>query len=412
MIHTTLLLLLQAALAPLEPPKSQEAALGLKEVHLPAGLVPGFDVEWPGKTGNQTKYVLDEDGDGTPDWAGFRFIGEGRELTHVVPMGSWDSTISIGPTAIRVEFEGLTVHGGPRKAIHQGVEFAKTYQPVALVFQNWGLVADEPGAGPWVPPAGSLGNTSVWGVMTYNASIEVQDAKIDWTRGAEHAMYAHGIAEPGILWVDVEVFGSGGECLKLATRPGEVFWRPGLVNVVRCDFRNWGPQPWSWRGGGGVVIQGGGVDVLIQDSRFYGGPGNRKSRGVMIDDGGSGRFYSALDGTPGEGPANGWVILEDVLIAGDGLASWGTVCRVGTLSPGAGIEVARGFGLFRCGVYSLAGGEPVKLELAGIPSGLVVLHESNTPEIRSAADALVPVGLEGQVTSPWGIFPISKGRTP
>lgn len=390
----------------LESMRSESAATGLllKEVILPGGILPGFDVEWMGWTGNQTKYALE-------GYDGIRFIGQGMGLTHVVPSpGAW-ITCNIGQYAKRVEFQGITFHGARTRAIHQGVENVPanggTLQPMTLVFEDCEIKADEPDEGPWVVTSGP-GQTSTWGIFTYNAAVFLRRCKIDWRRGAEHPLYGHGIYPPGILLDEVEYVGSGGECVKLATRPGEAFWQPGTVLAQNSSFRDWGPQPWSWRGGGGVVVQGGGANVVVIDCRFHGGPGAAKSRAVMIDDGGAGRFYSALDGTPGKGPANGWVLIQDSLIVGDGTPSWALQARVGTLSPGAGILQARGYGIVGCALYARPGAETVKVEIGDV-GGNVLLEGNNTPELRATADAITPVGDEAMVVGTAGTFPLSKG---
>lgn len=378
--------------------------LRIKEIVLPAGIVQGFDVEWPGNTGTPTKHFLD-------GYDGIRFIGQGKDLTHVVPAPNAWITCFVGPGAKHVEFHGMTVHGARTRAIHQGIENIPAnggkFQPCTLLFEDFHLQADEPGEGPWVIQAGA-GQTSTWGIFTYNADIFATRCSFDWRRGAEHAIYAHGVGPHGILLDECDIRSSGGECLKLATRPGEAFWFPGTVLVQNSKFRDWGPQPWSWRGGGGVVIQGGGCNVFVLDSQFYGGPGHAKSRAVMIDDGGAGRFYSALDGTPGKGPANGWVLIQDTLIVGDGKPSWALCARVGTLSPGAGIDVARGFGVVGCGLYSRE--ETCKLELGKVLGDNVVIEGCNTPEIRSVAERLDPgIVSDAKVSGVNGIFEIGRG---
>lgn len=367
----------------------------MKEVELPAGPVAGFDVEWAGHTGNHTKYSLDDDGDGKPDWDGIRFVGMGQGITHVVPQTSDDSTIFVGPYAgtaedqrpIRLEFFDLTIHGGPRKALHQGIENrpmnGQPYVPCTIAFVRCSIEADEPGEYPWTPAAGGLGNTSVWGIFGYNCSFQLENCLIDWTRGAEHALYDHGMAQPGIIFSHVIVVGSGGEILKVATRPGEAFYVPNVyVLVDGCSFQNWGPQPWSWRGGGGIVLQGSGANLIVRDSEFLGGPGAAKSRTIMLDDGGSGRYYNTLTGEVGTGPANGWVLLERVLLVGDGLPSWAILARAGANSGTyAGQTVCRAYGMLNCGVYSLS--ETSKVELAGIQGNSLAVVGCNTPQIKA-----------------------------
>lgn len=402
--------------AEIQVPKKAAAVGGLrlKEIVLPAGIVQGFDVEWPSNTGNSAKHTLD-------GFDGIKFAGQGKDLTHVVPSPSGWITCFLGPGAKHVEFHGMTIHGARTRAVHQGIENIPanggTFQNCTLIFADCHIQADEPGSAPWVvtskytdPATGALlpGQTSTWGIFTYNADIFASRCSFDWKRGAEHALYAHGMGLRGILIDECDFQTSGGECVKLATRPGEAFWLPNqTVLVQNSTFRDWGPQPWSWRGGGGVVIQGGGANVYVQGCQFFGGPGHAKSRAVMIDDGGWMRFYSALDGTPGKGPANGWVLIQDTLIVGDGKPEWGLCARVGTLSPGAGIDVARGYGVIGCGIYSLS--DTCKVEIGQVLGGNVLIERCNTPEIRSIVDAIVPVHAEAMIAGSAGSAVLSKG---
>lgn len=388
------------------PEKSTSDGLRLKEVVLPAGLVPGFDVEWPGSgTGNKLKYELE-------GYDGFKFIGQGRDETHIIPeLSAQFATVVIGPGAKRVEFHGVTIHGaygqGKGRAVHYGTEnlplLGIPQKRLTLVFADYGIVADEPDAGPWVKTA-PAGNTSVWGTFGYNAELFCLRGLVDWRRGAEHAYYPHGVDGQGILYDQIEVLGSGAEIFKIATRPEEAYPTPGATMLVKdCVGRDWN-QPWSWRGGGGVVAQGSGINIFVIGCQFYGGPGNQKSRCVMIDDGGADRFYNAITGEPGTGPANGWVFIDRTLAVGDGTENWGTIARIGTLSPWANILQARGYAVTNSGFYTRLGALQTKLEISGLKD--IILEGNNTPAIRSAVDALVAIGTEANVVGP-GTFPLS-----
>jgi hypothetical protein len=384
-----------------EIPETTEAdeSFKLLEVALPSGFVPGFDVGYLGNTGN-AKYAA--------GYEAYKFVGDGKEQTHVFPAAWSGITIFIGSGVKRVEFHGMTIHGGWLRAIHQGEENRPMngleFVPCTIVLVDCHIQADEPDTYDWVQTA-SDGHTSTWGVFTYNASIQAIRTSWDWKRGAEHAVYMHGLAYPGSIFEECTWVTSGGECVKLATRPGEAFWQAGGLVVSNCTFRDWGPQPWSWRGGGGVVVQGGGVNVFVLGCQFYGGPGPAKSRCVMVDDGGKDRFYSAVTGEPGVSPANGWVLLQDCLIVGDGQPSWAIVSRIGTLTQG--VDVCRGLAVVGCGIYSLS--ETSKLELVGIQNGNILIEGCNTPLIESAANALIPTFQEAVATGPMGSVKVSKG---
>ena len=140
----------------------------------------------------------------------------------------------------------------------------------------------------------------------------------------------------------------------------------------------------------------------------------------MIDDGakwtGRPRFYSAITGEEGVGPANGWVILQDSLLIGDGLDSWALVGRIGSLVPGSQVPTARGFLMEGCGTYSYLNSKTNKLELGVIMNHpvtgkpFVIIRDNNTPAIRSIVDALAPAGNETMIVgSAYPSVPISTG---
>ena len=262
LFHTTLLALFALAGA--------VSGQNLKTVQLPAGSVGGFDIGFPGWNGsNRTKYanpLTELDSNGRP-YDGIRFVGAGRGRTHIVPdyagTTSGDSTIVIGKGCGIVQFEKLTLHAASRKAIHVGEiwDQVSALEPSTLALRRVTVTAGRPALG--------SGNSTVWGILTYNADIDFEDVRFDLKWTAEHGLYAHGFNKRGIRWVRVDVKAVGAEGLKVATRPEEVAFVPNATILVKqCTFTNW-LQPHSWRGGAGMVLQGSSAARIILDrTRF------------------------------------------------------------------------------------------------------------------------------------------------
>lgn len=371
-------------IAPIEKPPEAN----LLTIELPEGDVPGFDVAWPtGWTGsNRHRYQAAE-------WAqydGVRFVGKGEGKTHIRPnvagSSAADSTVFIGPAAGRVEFHGVTVHCGPRKAIHCGI--AKSSLPLALRLRDFGIVADPP------PPGSGHGNSSVWGLFTYSTFVDEENGYYDCLYTAEHARYLHGLAKPGWRSVNVHVRSAGGEGAKCATRPSEVPLVPGCVIFhERCSFTNWGPQPWSWRGGAAIgAFQGTAAKlILIKDCVAIDRLG-RPSRGLMVDDGGWDHYEV-------NGAAQGKVVVQNVLLSGQGHnGSWTPMMRAGSIG-GAG-NVAELLVLDGCGLY----GELTRAEIQRVPQ--VIVQRCNTPEVASIAEGF------GVDTSRETVLSVNKGWVP
>lgn len=380
----------------------------LLEVALPEGAIAGFDIGWKGWTGsNRHDWISAMQG-----YDGIRFIGAGRDKTHILPfhdnVTSGDSTILIGFDAKHVEFESLTIHVGPRKGIHVGWEVPQGIPHTHTTrLRDVAIVADDPGGK----------SRGVWGLFTYQSFVDCEDVEFFCSELAEHAFYAHGYGAPGVRWVGVTVHGSGAEGFKATARPWECAHVPQpLILIEGCIFKDW-HQPWSWRGGAGATFQGTGANVSCRDSLFYGGDGGGYCRAFMVDDnipiGGldpnvkRGGYYSAIDGEPNQGPANGWIVLERCGMTGRGAPHYSPMLRLGTLNPEAPADsVARGLLVSECGLY----GEYTKAEIGGVMNDMVYVSGSNTEKIRSAVEG-VGFDTEHETVLAYGgrWMPISRG---
>lgn len=389
------LILLALVLAVFPGPLAQSAQVAAETepflIDLPAGDVEGFAVDVTGWTGHRKHYYsgaaalaglhpdvaarLRAEAQPGSFWLdrghpGVRFVGAGVERTHVRPYGV-DDTIIIDRHPGHFLLEDLTVHCGSRKGVffglaHKGLPLVPEFRLEATRVY---MVSD--------PPAEGAGFSTVWGFFGYQSDVVLRQVRIFHRFGAEHASYWHGFARDGLLWEDVVVESSGSEQCKVANRPSECDRVPGSRIIVdRCTFQDW-KQPGSWRGGGGCVFQGTGVDILVRGSRFFGGEGDR-SRALMIDDGGP-DYFGAVDGIPGQGPANGHVrVIASGFFTGPGVGTELSIAmRSGNLNRNAGHEVVRSLVVRDSAFY----GTRTQVQLGDVPAGTLRVFRCNTPGI-------------------------------
>jgi hypothetical protein len=137
-----------------------------------------------------------------------------------------------------------------------------------------------------------------------------------------------------------------------------------------------------------------------------------KAHCIMMDDSGT-EYYSAVDGTPGQGPANGHVIIRNTGGALNGVSQpWNNdIVRLGTLQGGTGVHnIARSLLVDNCGFY----GENTLFSVSG-PNGDSILGKGvvkncNTPQVRDIMGALgFKVDVETKFAGPGGVVPLSHG---
>lgn len=370
------------------------------EIALPEGDVQGFDIDYSAGTG-RTKYAsavwLDQ------GYAGVVFRGKGRDKTHIRPVG--DQAILVGRHDGIVTLQDLTVHCGSRQGIWFGL--ANKANPVdpnfRLRLRNVRIVADPPA------PSSLDRHTTVWGVFSYQADLDFDDVEFDLRYSAEHASYAHHFARAGLLWKRVRVIACGAEGCKVRNEPDEGVKVPGAKIVVQhCSFADWN-QPWSWRGGAGMTVQGGGYDVYVDQCRFKAPsttPGHAHS--LMIDDGG-GRFYSAKGGGVGEGFANGYVVVTNSgFHGGVGSDNYTPIIRAGNFLQNQPWKVAKGLLVRNCGAW----GEHVQVQMSDLPQGKVSITGCNTPWLSEWARVHnIDTSHEAVVTLRDRIKPLSEGHS-
>lgn len=355
----------------------------LFEIALPEGDVLGFDIDMHGDNGSR-RY-------NSADWLsrgfdGVRLVGKGIGRTHIRPGSAVWTTIGILQHNGIVELDDLTLHNAPRSALQAGTGLWTPGLPVfpkfRLVLRRVELRCDVPGN---------------WGFFTYECDIDFEDVEIFGALLREHPNYHHEFALYGLSWNRVNVRAAGAECLKLRPDPVEIRPLKKLHRFIvrNSTFADW-YQPWSNRGGAGVVIQGGGpfLDVLVEKSTFWGGDGQR-CRCIMIDDG---HFI--------DGVATGNVLIRQVAARGrSSRTDFGdTLVRVGPLH--SGVKIAKSLTIEECGLW----GPNMAVQLTGVPAGKLIVRDCNTPALRDWASARgMDTTFEAQLPLPGRRVPISAG---
>lgn len=355
--------------------------MSFKEVLLAAGDHRGFDIDYDSGTGN-TKWM--SDGWLAAGHKGIRVVGEGPEKTHIRPGhdgGSIWETIKVGRHNGVVWLENLTVHCGRTAGIQMG--WADLLRPVdphfKLKLRNVHIVTD--------------GNhiNGRWGVFTYECDHDFEDVLFDTKDADEHSSYAHQFPKSGLRWNRVTVLSSGAEGCKVRNDPSETVWSPTAKIILNeCEFRNW-YQPWSSRGGGGVVLQGTGVPLIVLSKCLFVAPPQDAShtRCLMIDDNG-GNFWSADNGVGSfqmAGYANGHVVVDRCAFqGGNGLESLSPMVRLGNIGKSSH-KVAQSFTMTRSGLY----GKNVQVQLGDLSEGSVEISNCNRPK---NAEWMSNIGLD------------------
>ena len=373
-------------------------------IDLPAGEVPSFDIDFHQSNGRvkyNSQLWLGAGYDGV--W----FRGQGRDVTFLKPdaANQWvDSNVFIGPHSGIVRFSKMTIGSARTKCIHAGLEnHVLPIKKLKIEIRNCRVVTDPPKA---YPPQTGLSRVK-WALFGYQCDWDVRNTVIDNRESVEHALYAHGFAETGVLWRNVHVVASGAEGLKVTARPGECMWVQGAKVIVQdCKIENW-YQDWSWRGGGGIVCQGSGADIEVTRTYLLGSRDYNRSRCFMVDD--SGLDFYGPDGQAGVGAANGHVILHQVAgISMPGPDWYSNIARIGTLRPDRPQPLcARSLTMTQCGFY----GDKTLLNLArNAIEGAVSISDCNSPGIKNFLQSLGHnVSVQSKVSGLGGFFDLSQG---
>jgi hypothetical protein len=372
----------------------------LFDVILPAGDVPGFDIDIPFGTGQRKFWSGDWLSKG---YDGVRFIGAGVQHTHVYAAGHNGISILVDRHPGIVQLENLTLHAGYAKGVHFGIANRSVRPPPRFKLRMVGCHGIVP------PPAVGQGRTK-WLLFGYNSDVELIDCELDATHASEHASYWHGFAKRGLLWERVKVIGSGAEGCKVRSDVAETAWVGKGVRVVvrNSEFKNW-YQTWSDRGGAAIVMQGGAADIVVESCLFWGGgslgslPASSRSKCIMVSS--EGDSYDILTGRVGVGFGNGFVVVKNsAMRGGPGQENYTTILRVG--QNGGTQQAARGVLVENCGIW----GQRMSLQFEKVPAGKIKVVGCNTPEIRSRSEALgMDTTHEAGIPTSSRVIPVSEG---
>lgn len=379
--------------------KEANVAPNLFEIELAAGDMHGFDINFPGWTGNVTKYNagmwLDKGYDGV------HFICKtGR--TRIIPRASHN--IMVGPHNGIVKLSNVDIGSnsifGNGSAIHFGTVPQPYYENFKLILDNFSVFSDL-----------NLGPRGVWGVFSWQADVMMTNGVFNLANLNEHGFYAHGFAKQGVYVDNLTVNGAGAECLKFTARPGEVDFVPNVWAYVRnSTFKNW-YQPHSWRGGAGFVSQASTCNILIEDCYYYGNETDyNRSKCIMID-GNAGGDYNVFDGSIGSGPSTGHVIVRRTSLSGAQGPSWfAPIMRIGNNSGNPQPHCAKSLLMDTCGVYGKNRQIQVHGQFGDSFKGRGVIRNCNTPWIRDFLFGRgVNVEHESMIDKPGGFVPVSQG---
>ena len=399
----------EAAAAALEPApvdrSTAEAAreLNLYTIPLAAGDHPSINIDWFRNGAQELR---------SAEWLskgydGVRFQGEGIEATHL-RCTSWDGiTIAVRQHEGVVEFRDLTIHAGYDRGTAFGEQNTPEAQaargrPLSPRFQarlvNVRAVVE--------PPSAYGGKRPKWLVFGYQVDLFMSRVELDATEAVEHAVYLHGFARRGAYLDRVDFQGSGAEGFKVRSDATETVWAgPNQWIILRgCTFRDWF-QPWSWRGGGGVVLQGTGANVLLERCAFYGGTSigtvtaYQRSKAVMVSS--EGESWDAVTGALGTGFGNGSVTLRECAMFGGPGPDWYSSIARCARNGGSQLS-ARSFRLERCAVW----GRRMNVQISDLPAGGFEAVGCNTPELREWSEA------HGMDTSAEAVFLTSQRAVP
>jgi hypothetical protein len=252
-----------------------------------------------------------------------------------------------------------------------------------------------------------LGQRPKWGLFAYNADLILRDCTLDAREAVEHASYWHGFASGGALVERCMFLGSGAEGFKVRSDaletayPGREVW----IQIRDCIFSGWF-QPWTWRGGAAIVLQGTAANVLIERCQFFGGEAigstitaNNRCHAVMISS--ESDSYDQETGTVGTGSGNGLVYVRDCLAWGRSEYGWNNAI-VRCARNGGSQNSARGFLLERSGVW----GPQVVVTVGQLPAGRMIIRDCNGRAVVELGNAA------GMPTSPEATYPTAIRGVP
>ncbi len=370
----------------------------LYEYNLPSGDQGSINIAW-WNNGAQTN--LDPNQWLNSGYDGVRFRGQGVDVTHI-RCTSWDGvTLAVKQHNGVVELRNLTLHTGSRAGTQFGEQnLAKKISPnFRLRLINVQVVGD-------IAPCGQR---PLWGVFTYQADLHLKNVTFVGKEQVEHDVYMHGFAHYGALVQGSRFESCGAECFKVRSDSTETAWVGPQPNITikNTTFADW-YQPWSWRGGAAIVLQGAAADVLIDKVVFRPGPGHAQANGyqrsktIMVSSEGS--SYDIDSGSQTNGHGNGEIVIRNVASSGNSGPSWySPIIRVGR--NGGNQQSGKSLRIENSGLW----GDHLSLQVSNVDGW--GLQGNNTPAIKAYAQDTL--GLDTTYEASYiegGVWPFSRDR--
>lgn len=235
---------------------------------LPVGKTAGIAIGYSGWAPNAVKLPNPK----TNGFAGLVIQGEGVDQSFI-EMDDWGASIIVGVDCGNIIVRDCTIVGARDMGIKAG---SKKGDWITALDPNGNPI---PGADPvWksieknlypdsritlVDVKLALGkHNSKWFVDSSNYDHFWINVEVDAScaRLGEHLLYAHGVANKGIYFKKVRVYGTGAEIVKVCTREWEAHYAPQAVGIFElCYFRNFGAR---W-GGSAFSMQGSGLQRIV-----------------------------------------------------------------------------------------------------------------------------------------------------
>lgn len=370
----------------------------LKEIRLPAGEVVGINVGWF-RDGSELK--IDPQQALREGFDGLKISGAGIDRT-VIRADMYDgNAVCIGRHNGIVQLDSMTIVAGFSMGIQCGEQnYAHELMPK---FQL--RLINLKGVVP--PPMPGFGRTTWW-CFEYQGDAYIEGVEVDASQASEHGFYFHGFAKYGLHVKRLKMRGSGSQNLKVRSSADETAYAGALtkIHIERSSFQGAG-KPWTNRGDGLIVIEGGASPIEIQDCIFRASrPDDPHAHAIMISS--DANSYAWKAGAVGDGFGNGPVSIKRIAASGWLPNPWNNEL-VRCARNGGTQHSAPSFLLEASGIY----GENMFVRPAQIPNGKSTIRGCNTPQIRDYCGKALGMNVTHEAVWPGPArrVPLSEGVT-
>ena len=384
----------------------------LLELRIPAGTFPGYTIAFNGWTGN-TRIP--------PFWfkkgfQGVHLICAGPDKTIFHAQNS-EATFVLGRKCGYIKIENATIKNGSgpgkQKSIFGGVDSANASNLIPYTVHLKNCVLE-------IARTSDPDGHPEWPIFINQGDVILEDCIIRSANSNEHALYVHGFGKYGAYILNTVIDGVGAEGLKFTARPQWRYYQdPSILAAAKSaytdgyhpiDQDNWivvrntvvkdWNQPWSWRGGAGMTLQGAGLNALIEDCAFVDFGENKPALG--IDD--SSVEHFGANNVAGIGPANGNLVCRrSIFASGPGPVWLGPVINIGSLINSSD-KILASAEFDSCGIY----GENMLLSIKGVDQ--LILNNCNNEIINQLAQTYgIDTSFEARLNYAGQLIPVSHG---